>query len=213
LNAEINPDGNEDNGISVSSVLGMWLGNYLVAKGYLAPGEFARLIAEARQRGLSPQEVVMALLETTTRRGLRISDIYAGLSFGRSQNFENIALSGISLSDYYLGLLFGNEIINSLKTQLKDLSRVGRFNDITGWEQFWEMYSPQAIIREILKKLNPDRITRQTAKLRLVFPKDISPAQLMVILLSIIVFAISLGYSAARYHLTRRKEILIPVSK
>ncbi|MCD6081160.1 MAG: hypothetical protein J7J54_06920, partial [Candidatus Omnitrophica bacterium] len=74
--------------------------------------------------------------------------------------------------------------------------------------------SPQAIIREILKKLNPRKLTRQSAKLKLIFPEEISPIQLMVILLSIIVFALALGYSAARYHLSRRKEFLtIPISR
>jgi len=147
--------------------------------------------------------------------GLSSEAVEAYLRGVCSSNLGEIPLLEGNFSDYYHQLLVENAILNYIQAMYQDLEHLANLEDyLSFWEQFWDLYSPQAIIREILKKLNPRKLTRQSAKLKLIFPEEISPIQLMVILLSIIVFALALGYSAARYHLSRRKEFLtIPISK
>ncbi|HDM08642.1 MAG TPA: hypothetical protein ENF97_00780, partial [Candidatus Omnitrophica bacterium] len=60
-------------GASVSSATVVKVGDYLVERGYLRQEEFARI----RQRGLTADEVRLALLEIGKARGLRVSDICA----------------------------------------------------------------------------------------------------------------------------------------
>ncbi len=172
--------------------------------------EFRNMLAMAKYR-----ERNLAHLEKKARGAISsTSNILGTFYFQNDSYLADVKLSGMDLSSYYLGLLMGNNIFNALQIRFKDLSQLGRLTDYTGWEQFWDLYSPQAIIREILKKLNPRKLTRQSAKFKLIFPEEISPIQLMVILLSIIVFALALGYSAVRYHFSRRKQFLtIPISR
>jgi len=175
--------------------------------------EFRNMLVEYR-RNLSHLNLPHLEIEKTRRESSSTSSVLGTFYFQNDSYLADVKLSGMDLSDYYLGLLVGNNIFNALQIRFKDLSRLGRLTDYTGWEQFWDLYSPQAIIREILKKLNPRKLTRQSAKFKLIFPEEISPIQLMVILLSIIVFALALGYSATRYHLSRRKQFLtIPISR
>ncbi len=175
--------------------------------------EFRNMLVEYR-RNLSHLNLPHLEIEKTRRESSSTSSVLGTFYFQNDSYLADVKLSEMNLSDYYLGLLVGNNIFNVLQVRFKDLSRLGRLTDYTGWEQFWDLYSPQAIIREILKKLNPRKLTRQSAKFKLIFPEEISPIQLMVILLSIIVFALALGYSATRYHLSRRKQFLtIPISR
>jgi hypothetical protein len=114
---------------------------------------------------------------------------------------EGDLLGGLSLSGYYSNLLFFNSVTQFIMSWYKDLSRLGALREISfNWENFMDFVSPQAIIKEILKKLQP-RKTKQRARLKLVFPSRISLTQFLVIFFSMAVFAITFGYAMGRYYL------------
>jgi len=118
-----------------------------------------------------------------------------------------LELSGLSLTDYASTLMFQNSIANFIQLLYNDLRGVGSLkNIVVNGQDYIDFASPQAIIKEILKRLKPDKKTEQRAKLKLVFPDRVPFKAFVIIFLSMVVFAIVLGRSIAKYCLDTAAE-------
>jgi len=150
-----------------------------------------------------PQDLMQAFITQTGREEVKVDKgtlVRALESIGGN---IDISLAGLNLSDYAATLMFQNSLTNFIQLLYNDLRGVGSLKnvDVNG-KDFMEFASPQAIIKEILKQLKRNKkTTDQRAKLKLAFPERVPLKAFMIIFLSMVIFAIVLGRSVAKYYL------------